>query len=82
MGENRRSSISQADSLVAMGEFRDTHDFTGFDTDAPDVVFGIEAAVPIEAEMLAAIEKQAHLRGRVETPVNLWLQQRLEQVAA
>ena len=45
MGENRRSSISQADSLVAMGEFWDTHDFTEFDTDAPDVVFDIEGAM-------------------------------------
>jgi hypothetical protein len=83
MDENRRSNISQADSLVAMGEFWDTHDFTEFDTDAPDVVFDVESAVPIEAELLAAIEEQARVRGiSVETLVNLWLQQRLEQVAS
>lgn len=83
MGENRRSSISKADSLAAMGAFWDTHDFTEFDTDAPDAVFDIESAVPIEAELLAAIEEQARARGvSVETLVNLWLQQQLERVAS
>jgi hypothetical protein len=82
MAENRLSSISQADSLAKMGEFWDTHDFTQFDSDAPDVEFTISSTVTIEPDLWAAVEKQARLRGiGVETLVNLWLQEKLaEQV--
>lgn len=81
MDANRLSSISQADTDERIGEFWDTHDFTDFDSpDAPDVKFEITCAVPIEVELLAAIEDQARKRGvRVETLVNLWLQQRLAE---
>jgi hypothetical protein len=80
MGEGRVSSISNADTLEKMGEFWDTHDFTDFDTDAPDVEFEISCAVPIEVDLLSSVEKQAHRRGvSVETLVNLWLQQKLEE---
>jgi hypothetical protein len=44
MDEQQLSSISKVDSDEAMGEFWDTHDFTEFDTDAPDVNFEIEGA--------------------------------------
>jgi len=36
---NEFSSISKADSDEEIGEFWDTHDFTKFDTDAPDAEF-------------------------------------------
>ena len=66
------------DTLEKIGEFWDTHDFTDFDTDAPDVEFEILCAVPVEVDLLSAVEKEAHLRGvSVETLVNLWLQQKL-----
>jgi len=82
MAENSVSSISQADSLAKMGEFWDTHDFTQFDTDAPDVEFTISSAVAIEPDLLVAVEKQARLRGiGVETLVNLWLQEKLSEQA-
>lgn len=80
MAENSVSSLSQADSLEKMGEFWDTHDFTQFDTDAPDVEFTISSTVSIEPDLLAAVEKQARLRGiGVETLVNLWLQEKLAE---
>jgi hypothetical protein len=81
MAANRVSSISQADSLEKMGEFWDTHDFTGFDNPAtPDVEFQIACAVPIELDLLSAVEHQARLRGvQVETLINLWLQQKLAE---
>lgn len=44
MDERELSSISKADSDEAIGEFWDTHDFTEFDTDAPDIKFEIEDA--------------------------------------
>jgi len=83
MVENNLSSISKADTLEKMGEFWSTHDFTDFDNpDAPDVEFKIACAVPIELDLLASVEKQASLRGvKVETLVNLWLQQKLAEQA-
>ena len=79
MGVNKVSSISQADTLEKMGEFWDSHDFTDFDNlETPDVEFQIACAVPIELDLLAAVEQQARLRGvQVETLINLWLQQKL-----
>jgi hypothetical protein len=63
-----------------MGEFWDANDFTNFDTNAPDVEFKITSAVPVELDLLSLLEKQAHLRGiSVETLVNLWLQQKLDE---
>jgi hypothetical protein len=81
MDVNRVSHISQADTDEKIGEFWDTHDFTDFDNpEMPDVQFEIACAVPIEAELFAAIERQAHRRGvQVETLVNLWLQQKLAE---
>jgi hypothetical protein len=82
MDENRVSSISKSNSLEGMGEFWDSHDFTDFDTDAPDVEFRISCAVPVDPDLLSAIEKLAHKRGiGVETLINLWLQQKLLEPA-
>ena len=78
MDESRLSDISRADTDERIGEFWDTHCFTEFDTDAPDVEFEITCAVPIEVELFNALEQEAHQRGvKVETLVNLWLQQKL-----
>lgn len=81
MKENKMSSVSNADSLENMGEFWDTHDFTDYDDPkAPDVEFKISCNVPIEEELFFLVEKQAKLRGvKVETLVNLWLQQKLAE---
>ena len=80
MDKNKLSSISKADTLEKIGEFWDTHDFTDFDTDAPDVEFKISCAIPIELDLLSSVEKQAHQRGiKVETLVNLWLQQKIAE---
>jgi len=45
MEENRLSSISKAGSDEKIAEFWDTHDFTDFDTDAPDTDFQIISTV-------------------------------------
>lgn len=80
MDKNKLSSISKADTGEKIGEFWDVHDFTDFDTEAPDVEFEVTCTVPIEVELLSEIEKQAHKRGvKVETLVNLWLQQKLAE---
>jgi len=82
MDESKLSSQSRADSDEKMGEFWDTHDFTDFDTDTPDAEFEVTCAVPIDIELFNAIEKEAHKHGvRVETLINLWLQQKLAEQA-
>jgi CopG antitoxin of type II toxin-antitoxin system len=83
MEENRSSNISKGDSDEKIGEFWESHDLTEFDTDAPDAEFEVLSTVPIQLELLAEIEKQADKRGvRVETLVNQWLRQRLDEEAA
>jgi hypothetical protein len=81
MDANKKSSsVSKTDSPEKMGEFWDMHDFTEFDLAAPDVKFDVTCAVPVEIDLLAQIEKQAHQRGvSVETLVNLWLQQKVAE---
>lgn len=80
MQESRRSTVSQAQSLEAMGEFWDSHDFTEFDDNAPDVEFTVANTISIEADLLSALEQKARLRGiSVETLVNLWLQEKLTE---
>lgn len=83
MDENRLSSISKTDSDEKIGEFWDNHDFTEFDTDSPDAEFEVISTVPIQLELLTEIEKQAAKRGvKVETLVNQWLRQKLDDDAA
>ena len=83
MGANRKrlSSISKAQSVQKIGKFWDAHDFTDYDNpNAPDVKFKVTSSVPVDEELLAKLEKQAHRRGvKVETLVNLWLQQKLSE---
>ena len=77
------SSTSKADSDEKTGEFWDSHDFTEFDTDAPDPDFEVISTVPVQLELLNEIEKQAAKRGvNVETLVNQWLQQKIDEEAA
>lgn len=83
MEENKLSGVSKADSDEAIGEFWDGHDFTEFDTDAPDAQFEVTCTVPVSLDLLSEIEKQAAKRGvRVDELVNLWLQQKLDEEAA
>lgn len=80
MDENRVSSISKSGTDEKIGEFWDIHDFTEFDTDAPDVEIAVSFAVPVEVELFSAIENEAKKHGvNVETLVNLWLQQKLAE---
>jgi CopG antitoxin of type II toxin-antitoxin system len=83
MSENRLSSISNADSDEKIGEFWDSHDFTEFDTDAAGAKFEVISTVPVQLELLNEIEARAARRGvKVETLVNQWLQQKLDEEAA
>ena len=80
MDASKLSSISKAITDEKIGEFWDDHDFTDFDTDAPDIEFEVAYSVPLEVGLFGEIEKQAQQRGvKVETLVNLWLRQKLSE---
>lgn len=81
MAENKKSSISQANTEEKIGDFWDTHDFTDFDNpNAPDVSFEIPHTIRLDRELFSALEKQAQAHGvEIETLVNLWLQQKLDE---
>jgi hypothetical protein len=81
VSKKRLSSVSKANSVDKIGEFWDSHDFTDYDNpDAPDVDFKVTSSVPVDEELFAMLEQQARRRGvKVETLVNLWLQQKLSQ---
>jgi hypothetical protein len=81
--DTKSSSISHVENEELIGQFWDDHDFTDLDNpELADVPFVIACAVPIEAELFAALEKLARRRGvQVETLVNLWLQQKLLEAA-
>lgn len=83
MDENKSSSISKASTDEEIGKFWNAHDFTDFDDpNLADVDFEFSCAVPIEADLFSALEGQARKHGvRVETLVNLWLQQKLLEQA-
>ncbi len=59
MDASNLSSISKANTDEKIGEFWDTHDFTDFDTDTPDVDFEMVCNVPIDSNLLSATEQQA-----------------------
>jgi len=80
MDASKFSSISKAITDEKIGEFWDGHDFTDFDTDAPDIEFEVAYSVPLEVGLFSEIEKQAQQRGvKIETLVNLWLRQKLSE---
>jgi len=80
MNASKLSSISKGITDEKIGEFWDDHDFTDFDTDAPDIEFEVAYSVPLEVGLFGEIEKQAQQRGvKVETLVNLWLRQKLSE---
>jgi hypothetical protein len=78
MDASNRSSISQATTLAEIGAFWDTHDFTDYDTDSPDVDVTFRRSIAVELKLFEAIEQEAQSRGvSTETLINLWLQQKL-----
>jgi hypothetical protein len=76
-----KSSFSKTDTLKKKGEFWDKHDFIDYDdSNAPDSEFDVTITIPIELDLLSALEEQANLRGvSVETLVNLWLGQKVAE---
>lgn len=85
MSESKKTtSISNADSYLAIGEFWDSHDVTDVweQTRPVDMVVEIESEATyhaVEPTLSARLRKLANSRGiSTETLTNLWLREKLE----
>ncbi len=86
MAEKKVSSISQAHTLEEMAEFWDTHSLADYDAETYEVEMTFDPSarrpfVGIDPEVLADLRQIAHQRRvSVQTLVNVWLSQRIEQL--
>jgi hypothetical protein len=81
MEEKKSSSMSKAAADKKIGSFWDDPDLTELDTDAADTDFEV-SKVPVEPELLKELERRAEKRGlKVETLVDQWLRQKLDEEA-
>jgi len=71
MEKNKLGTISQPSTLKEMGEFWDEHDFTEFDTDAPDVEFTISSNISIEPDLLTSWKDKLNCVILMVTPFGL-----------
>ena len=79
----KRTSISQAQTLEEIGDFWDEHSLVDYWDQTHKVEFEVRAKrrrrVTLEPEVYQRIEEQARARGIApETLVNVWLVERLE----
>lgn len=87
MDENK-SSISQAQSYKEIGEFWDTHDVTDYwdQTEEVDFTVDIQSEVTLfalEPTLVGKAVKIARRKGiSLETLLNLWVQDKLEEELA
>ncbi len=83
-----RSSISQADSYQAIGEFWDTHDLGEFwdETEPAEFAVDIRSEVTyyaVETELSQKVRSLAEQRGvSAETLLNLWVQEKVTEAVA
>ncbi len=83
----RKSSISQASTYEAIGEFWDTHDTTDFEDQTYEVEFEVDLQTertyfPLEKSLSAKVLEQAKQRGiSSETLLNLWVQEKVQEAA-
>lgn len=82
---NDKTSISQADSYEAMGEFWDAHDLGEHWEATRPAQFAVlveaeRSSVPVETNLTQQLRAAARRNGvSVESLVNGWLQKRLSQ---
>lgn len=85
MSKNR-SSVSEAQSYKEIGEFWDTHDLADYWDKTESVEFEIdiqseETYYAVDKELSAKIQAIAKRRGvSADTLLNLWLQEKLEEL--
>ena len=90
MNENKDTqltSISKAGTLEEIADFWDTHSLADYWDQTRQVEFTVRTGrrrrVTLDPDIYTRVEAQAHTRGLLpETLVNLWLAERLQQVAS
>lgn len=84
--ENKKTSISQATNYEEIAEFWDTHSLADFEDQTYEVALSFDPAarharVNIEPELFQELQQLAQERRvSIQTLVNLWLQQRVDQI--
>ncbi|MEZ4770716.1 MAG: CopG family antitoxin [Caldilineales bacterium] len=87
MAEDRLSSISQSRSVEEMAEFWDTHSLVDYEDQTYEVEMTFDPAarrslIGIEPELMNELRRIARQRQvSTQTLVNVWLQQRVDQVS-
>jgi hypothetical protein len=82
----KKSSISKATDLMAMGEFWDKHDLSDYWDKTSPVKFDVkieseESYYSVDKEISESISRVAQKRGvPAGTLVNLWLQEKLRKL--
>ena len=88
MAEDRLSSISQSRSVEEMAEFWDTHSLADYEDQTYEVEMTFDPAarrslIGIEPELMNELRRIALQRQvGTQTLVNVWLQQRVDQVSS
>ena len=88
MAEDRLSSISQSRSVEEMAEFWDTHSLADYEDQTYEVEMTFDPAarrslIGIEPELMNELRRIALQRQvSTQTLVNVWLQQRVDQVSS
>jgi len=88
MKEEKVSNISQASSLKEMVDFWDTHSLADYDDETYEVEMTFDPSarrtfVGIDPEVLEDLRQIARSRRvSIQTLVNVWLSQRVEQLKA
>lgn len=83
-----KSSISQAESYQAIGDFWDTHDLGEFWEQTEPAAFEVDIRsevtyYAVEAELALKVRSLAEQRGvSAETLLNLWVQEKVIETAA
>lgn len=88
MTENKTTSLSHSSSIEELADFWDTHDATDFDDQTHEVHFEVDIRsrkhyVAIDPDLIVEVRQVAYSRSMSpESLINLWLQQRLQEMKA
>ena len=88
MSEDRVSSISKSRTVEEMAEFWDTHSLADYENETYEVEMSFAPSarrtyIGIEPELLEELRRIARERRvSLQTLVNVWLRQRVDQVLA
>ena len=82
----KTTSVSKSRTLKELSNFWDTHDAADYPLNRVEFEVNVSARqyyVAVDPDLLAKVRQVAHSRGlSAESLINLWLQERLQQMPA